>query len=155
MKELKTDIQPPIPSHGSDVRRFLPFTDATTGKLNWPLPAPEKIEVKIDKKLYLPETCKIIALSSGNDHVTFYCEKEEEVLKYRILVVRNTLMYYDEWLFPYGFLRIHESFIINIRHLVYKEGNEYTLTRKLNIKLTESRSYKDLCERAFSIFRKP
>ena len=144
-----------IPASGNDVRRFLPFTDTQTGRLNWPLPSPEKIDVHSGKYLTLQKTNEITAITAYGEYVFIYKTAESGQLKYEKLLVRNCLKYYDEWLFKFGFLRVHDSYIINIHYLEGRDGNTLILSPKLDVDISVSRSYRQLVEMAESIYRKP
>lgn len=81
----------------------------------------------------------IIYCKSYNSSTEFHLNSN------RRLVVSQPIIYYEQQLFDYGFLRIHHSTIINVLYLCYtskgENSNELTLTT--GEKLTISRARKN------------
>jgi two-component system LytT family response regulator len=71
----------------------------------------KKIVLKTAEKISLVEISDIIRCESDKNYTTFYLKNQSKI------VVSRTLKEYDELLAPYGFFRIHQSHLINLKHL--------------------------------------
>jgi DNA-binding LytR/AlgR family response regulator len=141
-----------VPSSGSDVTRFLPFTDAATGRLNWPLPAPERTKIITLNETLFPLTSSLLAITANGKHQHIHLIKPNGEVKPQMLIVRASMDYFDELLFPYGFVRVHNGAIINIFHLEKRRGNQLLLTHTIDEDLQVSAGFAPLLEKAISIF---
>lgn len=135
--------------------RFQPFADAKTGRLNWPLPPPPRIEIKTEKGWRFIKTKKMLAITADTQYQWIHFINACNEAKTEKLMVREGMKHFDEWLFAFGFIRIHNSTIINILELERREGNVIYLTHQIGTELTISKSCEPLLEMALSIYRKP
>jgi two-component system LytT family response regulator len=71
----------------------------------------KKIVLKTAEKISLVEISDIIRCESDKNYTTFYVKNQSKI------VVSRTLKEYDELLAPYGFFRIHQSHLVNLKHL--------------------------------------
>lgn len=71
----------------------------------------KKIVLKTAEKISLVEISDIIRCESDKNYTTFYLINQSKI------VVSRTLKEYDELLTSYGFFRIHQSHLINLKHL--------------------------------------
>lgn len=126
--EERGDTSEPENCGADKTLRFLPFTDAETGRLNWPLPAPESIELKTEKGWLYIETKKILAITAESQYQWIHFINTDNDAKPEKRMVREGMKHFDEWLFAFGFIRIHNSTIINIALLKRREGNHLYMT---------------------------
>jgi DNA-binding LytR/AlgR family response regulator len=153
--EEQEDTAAEIPTSGNDVRRFLPFADSETGRLNWPLPPPERIELKTEKGWLYFETKKILTITAESQYQWIHFVNCDNDPKPEKRMVREGMKYFDEWLFAFGFIRIHNGTIVNIGLLKRREGNQLHLTHTTEAELMVSKGFEPLLEKALSIYRKP
>jgi two-component system LytT family response regulator len=99
----------------------------------------EKISLKIDSFLYNMNSLskgakKVILKTSENIHVVnmqdiMYCEAERSYTNFYMndatrILVSSTLGHYEEIFEGYGFLRIHQSYLLNINYIKrYRKGD--------------------------------
>jgi len=144
----------PLTAEEEAKKRFLPFTDAKTGKLNWPLEPYSSTELINKDGRFYPETKKIIAIRATGEYQLVYFLNRKGDAKPERLTINYSMKYLDEWLFPFGFVRVHKSDIISIAHLVCWKGNELEMHCSFEEKIMTGDYYKPLLEQALSICRK-
>ena len=81
--------------------------------------APEegKILVKADKKLYALQYAEILLIEGQGDYIRIRTDKEN-------LVVHDTIKNFLANLPEDRFMRIHKSYVINLKRIEYIEGNQ-------------------------------
>ena len=84
-------------------------------------------------------TREIIRLESSNNYTTFFINSGEKIL------VSKPIYEYDELLNPYGFLRCHQSHLVNRRYVkrLLRQDNGYLLLED-NTRIPVSRTKKDI-----------
>ncbi len=91
---------------------------------------PEKIILKTLDAIYVVEVKEIIRCESDDNYTKFYLEEGNK------LMVSKTLKEFDEMLGTAGFLRVHQSHLININqidHLVKKDGGMLIMKDKSEV----------------------
>ena len=76
-----------------------------------------KILVKADKKLYALPFSEILIIEGQGDYIRIRTEREN-------LVVHDTIKNFLANLPAYEFMRIHKSYVINLKRIEYIEGNQ-------------------------------
>jgi len=76
-----------------------------------------KILIKADKKLYALQFSEIHVIEGQGDYIRIRTEREN-------LVVHDTIKNFLGNLPPGDFMRIHKSYVINLNHIEYLEGNQ-------------------------------
>jgi len=102
------------------LERFLKAVNRALKRLseNGGQPAEEsKILVKADKKLYALSFSEIQIIEGQGDYIRIRTKKEN-------LVVHDTIKNFVGNLPESEFMRIHKSYVINLRHIDYLEGNQ-------------------------------
>lgn len=87
----------------------------------------QKIILKTQEDIHLVKIQDIIRCESSNAYVTFYLADKRKI------IVTSSLNYYEELLSDYGFIRVHQSHLINqhyIETLKKKDGGFVVLTDK-------------------------
>jgi two-component system LytT family response regulator len=84
-----------------------------------------KVLVKADKKLYALPFAEILLVEGQGDYIRIRTQREN-------LVVHDTIRNFLASLPEDEFMRIHKSYVVNLKHLEYIEGNqvkigEYTI----------------------------
>lgn len=90
----------------------------------------EKISLHTSEKIVIADIDDIIRCKSDNNYTTFYFKNKEKVL------VSKTLKFYADLLKEVGFLRVHQSHLINtkyIKEFIKSDGGYLMLTDKSNI----------------------
>jgi two-component system LytT family response regulator len=93
----------------------------------------QKIALPTQRETYLVPIKDIVHCESSNNYTTFYLTSGVEH------VISKPLYEYDEWLTPYGFIRCHQSHLINKKHIksILNEDSGYLLmdytTKKIPI----------------------
>ena len=82
------------------------------------------ITVKSNKKTYLLKTSELNFIESDGDYLKLYRDED-------CIVIHETLKGFQTKLPDSEFLRVHRSFIINIRKIDYLEGNQVCITQKM------------------------
>jgi two-component system LytT family response regulator len=93
------------------------------------------IALSLSDKLEFIEVSSIIRCESDSNYTIFYLKNGEKLL------VSKTLKEYDELLTPYGFLRIHQSHLINLKeiksfiksdggYIKMKDGSSVSISRQ-------------------------
>jgi len=76
-----------------------------------------KILVKADKKLYALPFSEILIIEGQGDYIRIRTEREN-------LVVHDTIKNFLANLPAYEFMRIHKSYVINLKRIEFIEGNQ-------------------------------
>ena len=76
-----------------------------------------KVLVKADKKLYALPFAKILFLEGQGDYIRIFTEQHK-------LVVHDTIKNFLSSLPEKDFMRIHKSFVVNLKRIEYLEGNQ-------------------------------
>jgi len=76
-----------------------------------------KILVKADKKLYALPFSEILLIEGQGDYIRIRTDKEN-------LVVHNTMKNFLASLPEKDFMRVHKSYVINLKRIEYIEGNQ-------------------------------
>lgn len=100
---------------------------------------PHKLEIRASEGIYYIDINEIIHLDSDGRYSTIYISDEKKI------VVAKTLGYYEDVLSDQGFVRIHNSHIINLNHvkkMLHKDGGQIRMSNGSN--LTISRNKKDI-----------
>jgi hypothetical protein len=149
------NVLPPEPPSGSDVHLFLPFTDTATGIVNWPLPPPRRIPFTREDVQRMLDPATFIAITGQKGHEWLYLfNKHEEGLPQKI-VLEEGLQRLDELLFPYGIIRVHNSFLVNLAFIKERKGNELVLLPSVGEVITISRNRVAFFERALELYCMP
>jgi two-component system LytT family response regulator len=93
------------------------------------------LALSLSDKVEFIEVASIIRCESDGNYTTFYLKKGEKLL------VSKTLKEYDELLSPYGFLRVHQSHLINLKeiksfikadggYIKMKDGSSVSISRQ-------------------------
>lgn len=104
-----------------------------SSKNNATAPPNERILFKVDKKLVRVLVDDILYVQSDWNYVYVHTTKNKHM-------VLSTMKSMESELAPYNFIRIHKSFLINLKHFESIEGNMVQLSG--GAKLHVSRNYK-------------
>lgn len=129
------------------LERFEERQTLSAGKLdsffhNWQEGQLERIVLSDMANMHVVELSEIMRCQSVNNYTHFYLSSGQE------LVISTTLKYYEELLTGYGFYRVHQSHIINLKYLVKfskKEGGEAVLKNQVSVPVS-SRKKEGLLE---------
>ncbi|QOD61557.1 response regulator transcription factor [Polaribacter haliotis] len=91
---------------------------------------PEKISLHTSDKIIVVNISAIIRCKSENNYTTFHFNDGSKIL------VSKTLKYYADMLKEVGFLRVHQSHLINskyIKEFIKSDGGYLLLTDKSNV----------------------
>ncbi len=95
-----------------------------------PASANQKISLHTSEKIIVVQLSEIIRCKSDNNYTTFYLENGQKIL------VSKTLKYFADMLKEHGFLRVHQSHLINtkyIKEFIKSDGGYLILKDKSNI----------------------
>ena len=90
----------------------------------------KKISLHTLEKIIVTNICDIIRCNSDNNYTTFYFKNKEKIL------VSKTLKFYADLLKEVGFLRVHQSHLINtkyIKEFIKSDGGYLILTDNTNV----------------------
>ena len=90
----------------------------------------EKISLHTLEKIIVANIADIIRCKSDNNYTTFYFNNNEKIL------VSKTLKFYADLLKEVGFLRVHQSHLINtkyIKEFIKSDGGYLVLTDNANV----------------------
>lgn len=93
----------------------------------------QKIALPTQKETYLVPIKEIVRCESSNNYTTFFLSSDREHL------ISKPLYEYEEHLTPYGFIRCHQSHLVNKRHIksILNEDSGYLImdftTKKIPI----------------------
>lgn len=91
---------------------------------------PKKVSLHTSDKIIVVNIVDIIRCKSDNNYTTFYFKDGSKIL------VSKTLKYYADMLKEVGFLRVHQSHLINIKYIkefIKSDGGYLLLTDKSNV----------------------
>ncbi len=77
------------------------------------LPEQKKIVLKTAEKIHVVDIKNIIRCESDNVYTTFFTNTGQNIL------VSKSIKLYDEMLSNYGFMRVHQSHLINVNYISY------------------------------------
>jgi DNA-binding LytR/AlgR family response regulator len=97
------------------------------------IPPDEHLLLKVDKKLVRVEVNEMLYVQSDWNYVYVHIDQK----RYMVLGSLKSMI---KELEPYNFIRIHKSFLINLKHFKSIEGNMVELSN--GVKLHVSRNYK-------------
>ena len=90
----------------------------------------QKISLHTSEKIIVIELMDIIYCKSDNNYTTFFLENKTKIL------VSKTLKYYSDMLKEFNFLRVHQSYLINIKYIkefIKSDGGYLILKDNSNI----------------------
>jgi two-component system LytT family response regulator len=90
----------------------------------------QKISLHTSEKIIVIELTDIIYCKSDNNYTTFFLENKTKIL------VSKTLKYYSDMLKEFNFLRVHQSYLINIKcikEFIKSDGGYLILRDNSNI----------------------
>ena len=90
----------------------------------------QKISLHTSEKIIVIELMDIIYCKSDNNYTTFFLENKTKIL------VSKTLKYYSDMLKEFNFLRVHQSYLINIKcikEFIKSDGGYLILRDNSNI----------------------
>jgi len=107
----------------------------------------QKIALSTLKETYLVPVKDIVRCESSNNYTTFFLTNGSEHL------ISKPLYEYEELLKPYGFIRCHQSHLVNKAHVVsiLNEDSGYLIMNHANMKIPISRQKKGLIKSIFKI----
>lgn len=82
-----------------------------------------KVLVKADKKLYALPFAEILYIEGQGDYIRIQTSQHK-------LMVHDTIKNFLESLPPEEFMRIQKSFVVNLRHIEFIEGNQVTIAQQ-------------------------
>ncbi|WP_438711923.1 LytR/AlgR family response regulator transcription factor [Aquimarina muelleri] len=106
-----------------------------------------KIVLKNADAMHIVVLKDILYAKSDNNYTTFLLTNDKEIL------VSKPLKSFNEKLVPYNFYRVHQSFLINLRHISSfdKRNEEVILKQSYSVPVAQSRK-KDLIEYINQLF---
>lgn len=102
-------------------------------QLNTKEEAVESLVVKVDKKNVKVLLSEIIYIESLSDYVVIHMHNQKIVTKERITQLQSKLG-------MFGFMRVHRSFIVNVKKVTAWYGNTLEI---INVKIPVGRNYKN------------
>jgi len=98
-------------------------------------PADKMLALSMSDKVEFIETSSIIRCEADGNYTVFYLKNGEKLL------ISKTLKEYDELLTPYGFLRVHQSHLVNLKeiksfiksdggYIKMKDGSSVSISRQ-------------------------
>lgn len=98
----------------------------------------QKIALPTQKETYLVQVKDIVRCESSNNYTTFYLTSGIAH------VISKPLYEYDEWLTPYGFIRCHQSHLVNKKHInsILNEDSGYLIVEFTTKKIPISKQRK-------------
>ena len=81
-----------------------------------------KVLVKADKKLYALPFTEILFIEGQGDYIRIHTSQHK-------LMVHDTIKNFMESLPAEEFMRIQKSFVVNLRHIEFIEGNQVTIAQ--------------------------
>lgn len=99
----------------------------------------KKIVLKTSESIHLIEIKNILKCSSESSYTTFFLATGEKIM------VSKTLREFEEILVKYGFLRIHQSHLVNLSYVTRfdkRDGGTVILTDKTKIPVSHRRKQK-------------
>lgn len=102
-----------------------------------------KLSLSEEKKM---EICNIIAIKSDGNYLEVHCCNG---IKF---VVRNKISDYEEKLKPYDFIRVHNRWMINMRHILQIDYTNEEIIMESKVVALLSRSHKNELKRKYAEF---
>ncbi len=99
----------------------------------------KKIVLKTSESIHLVSVCDIIRCEADNNYTTFYLATGERI------VISHGLKEYEDLLGSYGFFRVHQSHLINLKFIARfdkKDGGYVILTDKSQIPVSQRKKQK-------------
>lgn len=96
---------------------------------------PRKMVLKTTDQIHVIETDEILQAKSDNNYTIFHLEDNTEIM------VAQPLKSFDARLSPLGFLRVHQSHLVNLRHvkIFQKRQDSLVLTNKVVVPVAQSK----------------
>jgi two-component system, LytTR family, response regulator len=108
-------------------------------KFNWPKNPIKKIALPTMEGLQMVEIDSIISCASNSNYTNFFLKHDKK------LTVSRTMKEVEELLSDYSFLRVHNSFLVNLNEInKYFKGEGGYLLMSDDTKIDVSRSRKDI-----------
>ncbi len=104
--------------------------DAFLNNFNSTTPEVKKLVLKTSDKIHILDVKDIIRCESENTYTTFYTNTGNKI------VVSKSIKKYEEMLCPLGFMRTHQSHLINLNYISYFDkqlGGAIVMTDNSNI----------------------
>ena len=104
--------------------------DAFLNNFNNTTPGVKKLVLKTSDKIHILDVKDIIRCESENTYTTFYTNTGNKIL------VSKSIKKYEEMLCPIGFMRTHQSHLINLNYIAYFDkhlGGAIVMTDNSNI----------------------
>lgn len=107
----------------------------------------QKIALPTMKETFLVPVKDIVRCESSNNYTTFYLTNGSEHL------ISRPLYEYDELLTPYGFIRSHQSHLVNKMHIIsiLNEDSGYFMMKYTSKKIPISKQRKSLIKSSLKI----
>lgn len=99
----------------------------------------KKIVLKTSESIYLVDIKNILRCSSESSYTTFFLYSGEKIM------VSKTLREFEEVLVKYGFLRVHQSHLVNLSYVVRfdkRDGGSVILGDKTKVPVSHRRKQK-------------
>ena len=125
-EDLATSIEKAQSQIQPDKEQLNVLQEAVTA----PNDKPTKISLHTSEKIIVVNIEEIIRCKSDNNYTTFYFKDKSKIL------VSKTLKYYADILKEVGFLRVHQSHLVNIKYIkefIKSDGGYLILSDKSNI----------------------
>jgi len=110
--------------------------DAAISNFNSAMPDMKKLVLKTSERIYLVNINEIIRLEADNNYTHVFLDSGENIL------VSKTMKIYDDILSSYGFMRVHQSHLINLNHIKHfenQDGGFITLTDGSSIPVSKNK----------------
>lgn len=105
----------------------------------------KKIKIKISNHVYLLDEDDITFASSEGNYTTIHLSKQSP-----IMISKNIKKIKDEYLYDLPFYRCHQSFIVNLKHILSFSNYEIYLTNGNKISLS-NKKYDELAKLLSSV----
>ena len=110
--------------------------DAFFSNFNNSIPGVKKLVLKTSDKIHILDVKDIIRCESDNTYTTFYTNTSNKI------VISKAIKKYDEMLSPLGFMRTHQSHLINLNYISYfdkKSGGAIVMSDNSNIPVSQQK----------------
>jgi two-component system LytT family response regulator len=109
-------------------------------------PANQKIALPSQKEIYLVDVKDIVRCESSNNYTTFFLINGVSHL------ISRPLYEYEELLTPFGFIRCHQSHLVNKTHImrILNQDSGYLIMQNTAIKIPVSKQRKNLVKSLLS-----
>ena len=98
--------------------------------INYPNQRPKKISLHTSDKILVVNLDDIVHCKSDNNYTEFFMKDDKKIL------VGKTLKYFADMLKEYGFLRVHQSHLVNLQYIkefIKSDGGYIVLTNKKTV----------------------